>query len=435
MIRTRKTMYRFLNFKGFADAGLNLFRPLTVLIGPNGSGKSNAIEAVELFSFVTRGKMLHEVGDIGSGADFEVRGGLQGCARHGKTSFGFHFSGNIMFEGTARPFDYAIDLAVKPKVRITNEKFSFTDEDTLIFKTYGLREATLAGDIAVEYNNFARGKNPKARVSSSHSVISQYAEFATANRHLESCLSVTNGIARFVRSSFAFNPIPNLMRGYERIGAGAAPLSRTGANLSSVLYALSRDRNGGSQKLARLQGWIGQLPEQPLDKLEFVTTSIGDVIFGLRATDGELVDARLLSDGTLRALAILTALETVEEGSRVIIEEFDNGVHPSRVRVLTEAMADCCVRRRLNVLVTTHNPATLNALTPPQLSGVVFCVWDAETKAYQLVELNALPRRTEFLQRGRLGDLVTRKLVEEYLAPRFDESRKQEAIAWLETLE
>ncbi len=109
------------------------------------------------------------------------------------------------------------------------------------------------------------------------------------------------------------------------------------------------------------------------------------MIFGLRASEGELVDARLLSDGTLRALAILTALETVEEGSRVIIEEFDNRVHPSRVKVLTEAMADCCVRRKLSVLVTTHNPATLNALGSEQLHGVVFCVWDKQTKAFQLL--------------------------------------------------
>ncbi len=185
-----------------------------------------------------------------------MRGGLQGCARHGKTGFGFQFTGRILFEGATRRFAYTLDLSVKPKARITGEKFWFYDDDTLIFKTYGLREATLAGDIAVEYNNFARGKNPKARVSANRSVISQYAEFAVGNRHLESCLSVTNGIARYVRSSFVFNPIPNLMRGYERIGGGA-PLSRTGSNLSSVLFALVNSKSDGAEKLERLQSWIG----------------------------------------------------------------------------------------------------------------------------------------------------------------------------------
>lgn len=45
-------MHYFNNFKGFAQAELDLSQPLTILIGPNGSGKSNVIEAVELLSFI-----------------------------------------------------------------------------------------------------------------------------------------------------------------------------------------------------------------------------------------------------------------------------------------------------------------------------------------------------------------------------------------------
>lgn len=39
-------MHYFKNFKGFYEANIDLFNPLTVLIGPNGSGKSNLIETV-----------------------------------------------------------------------------------------------------------------------------------------------------------------------------------------------------------------------------------------------------------------------------------------------------------------------------------------------------------------------------------------------------
>ena len=56
------------------------------------------------------------------------------------------------------------------------------------------------------------------------------------------------------------------------------------------------------------------------------------MIFGLEeVADNFFVDASIMSDGTLRSLAVLTALETVEPNSRVIIEEFDNGLHPSRI--------------------------------------------------------------------------------------------------------
>jgi len=128
---------------------------------------------------------------------------------------------------------------------------------------------------------------------------------------------------------------------------------------------------------------------------------------------------------------VLTALETVKAGSRIIIEEFDNGLHPSRVKILVQAMEDCCARRKLNLLVTTHNPATLNALSIKQLDGVVLCHWNAATHASDLLRLSELPHHDELLSRGQLGDLVTRQVIDSYLAPNFEQDRKEKALAWL----
>lgn len=95
---------------------------------------------------------------------------------------------------------------------------------------------------------------------------------------------------------------------------------------------------------------------------------------------GEAIDARLVSDGTLRALAILTALEISAAGSRLVLEELDNGVHPSRVPVLAEALFECAERNRLHVLATTHNPATMNALREEQLNSVILVVSGERTE-------------------------------------------------------
>jgi len=239
-----------------------------------------------------------------------------------------------------------------------------------------------------------------------------------------------------------------MMRKYEKIGENI--LHRNGSNLSSVLYGLRKppdnielliskdEQNEEAERKAkfeRLRKWICAIPDEEFSDFDFVTTRLGDVIFGLKtANDSTLVDASLLSDGTLRSLAFVTALETVEEGSRVVMEEFDNGVHPSRVSLLVKTIAECSSRRRLNVLVTTHNPATLNALEGSQLDGVVFSVWNKADSAYKLIELNEIPRLPEFLESGKLGDLVTRKVVEEYLAPNFDDERKQAAQSWISRL-
>ena len=128
------------------------------------------------------------------------------------------------------------------------------------------------------------------------------------------------------------------------------------------------------------------------------------------------------------------AFETVSEGSRIVVEEFDNGLHPSRVGVLTEAITEVAKNRRLRVLVTTHNPATMNFLTREQLDGVVLCTWDDANESASLVRLDELPRYDEFLERGRLGDLVTRRVVDQYLAPEFEEHQKKKTLAWLEDL-
>ena len=176
------------------------------------------------------------------------------------------------------------------------------------------------------------------------------------------------------------------------------------------------------------------MPDEPYQKFDFTLTELKDVIFGFQESLGYKVDARVLSDGTLRTLAILTAFETVSEDSRIVVEEFDNGLHPSRVGILTEAIAEVAQNRELNVLVTTHNPATMDFLTREQLDGVVVCTWDDENGSASLVRLNELPRYDEFLERGRLGDLVTRRVIDQYLAPEFEEQQKKKALAWMEDL-
>lgn len=429
-------MLYFHDFKGFAQAELDLFKPLTVLIGPNGSGKSNVIEGIELLSFIAQGYPLHEIGERGkSGRVLELRGGLQACPRNDREAFSFNFFSSI---NIVNSFFYRVKIQVKPNPQIIEESLSSKklrfNDDTRIFQTVGQPSKTISADIIqVQYNNFAQGgRKPKVSVSNSRSVLSQYKEFAQKNnKKYVDFIRIIDKLLNDFRASFIFEPNPKLMRTYERIGNHI--LARDGANLSAVLYALQQGREEDQHTLHRLLDWIKQLPEEPYQKIEFVTTSLNDVIFGFR-NENAFIDARLLSDGTLRTLAILTALETVDPQSRVVIEEFDNGLHPSRIEILLQAIASCGTRRKLNVLVTTHNPATLNALQPEQLDGVVCCVRDVEQQAFKLVRLCDLPQYVELLERGRLGDLVTRRVIEQYLTPEFEETRKAEALNWLRSL-
>ena len=426
-------MHHLRNYKGFADAQIDLLKPFSLLIGPNGSGKSNVIEAIELLSFVARGQPLYEIGDIGRGSSgLEVRGGLQACGRKGKDRFQLGFSANVMFKGQRRPFWYDVEICTRPYPQIIDERLKVGDRT--LYKTLPKQPDSTSRDLTVQYDNFARGgRKPHVQVSSDRSVLSQYREFAASNNlSYKNWLQAVQGIMSHLQASFVFDPDPKLMHNYERVGDTI--LKKNGSNLSAVLYGLSTGDEDQQATLQRLLKKIRQLPDEPYEEFDFTLTSLGDVIFGFKESSGYKVDARVLSDGTLRTLAILTAFETVSEGSRIVVEEFDNGLHPSRVGVLTEAIAEVAKNRHLQVLVTTHNPATMNFLTREQLEGVVLCTWGDENESASLVRLDELPRYDEFLERGRLGDLVTRRVVDQYLAPEFEEQQKKKALAWLEDL-
>jgi recombinational DNA repair ATPase RecF len=85
-------MHYFKNFKGFAEAELDLSQNFTLLISPNGSGKSNLIEAIELFGFLAHGGPLYEITDLNKDSKVEIRGGLQSRTRYGENAFTLGFS-------------------------------------------------------------------------------------------------------------------------------------------------------------------------------------------------------------------------------------------------------------------------------------------------------------------------------------------------------
>ena len=153
-----------------------------------------------------------------------------------------------------------------------------------------------------------------------------------------------------------------------------------------------------------------------------------------KARDGKLVDARILSDGTLRMLAIVTALETVPRFSRIIIEEFDNGLHPSRAKLLVEALSKTARRRELNVLVTTHNPAFMDAFQESQLKSVLVCHSGDATGASNVTSLSDIDIEGTVSVSGGLGDFVTRGALERYLERDFKKNRAKKTHAWLESL-
>lgn len=425
-------MHYFKNFKNFEYAQLNLFSAFTLLIGKNGAGKSNLIEGVELLASLAEGKPLYEMVD-GRGysqGHTMLRGGIHSCVKFGEKEFTLGFTGSIKFLNKNEDFDYSISIAVEPFPRVSAEKLIVGKRK--IFSA-GSTGDSKDGILSVQYDNFARGgQKPHKNMFCDRSLISRYEEIIDGNEAGDEgkklkCVRMVASIKKHLQSSFVFDPNPKLMREYVRSGQNI--LLKDGSNVSAILQYLGEQVSG--QELNNILSVVRQIPEEPFIEFGFTKTLQHDVLFHIKAGD-RIIDARLISDGTLRAIAVVTALESIAPLSRVIIEEFDNGLHPSRAKILIDAIKEVIERRKLFVLLTTHNPATMDSLDKTWLSHVNICYWDSERGTAKLTGLLDVPHVDSLLEsNASLGDLVSRSVFERHLQPLYSEEKKAKAREWI----
>ena len=92
------------------------------------------------------------------------------------------------------------------------------------------------------------------------------------------------------------------------------------------------------------------------------------------------------------------------------------------------------MRNKLRVVATTQNPATMNGLGDEQYESVLLVVHDAGQKFARLLPLTELPGYIEFVEQGRLGDLVTQRVYERHLRSNYEGERTAKMTEWLNSL-
>ncbi|MFM7787854.1 MAG: AAA family ATPase, partial [Microcystis panniformis] len=254
-------------------------------------------------------------------------------------------------------------------------------------------------EISVTYNNFKKGKNkPHIPCSNRQAIFYQLetpSRFQQSHTKSQKIIpAVTKVIRETLRNIVFLDPRPAEMRGYAY--AKDDDIKEDGSNLSSVLYAVCQQ--GETQK-NKLLDFIRSLPEQDITDIRFIITDRNDVMVKLIESFGNKehqIDAPLLSDGTLRVLAIAATLLSVNPGTFVIIEEIDNGVHPSRADNLVKQIREIALERKLRVLITSHNPALLDAVPDSDIGNVLCCYRDPQAGDSRIVRLADLERFPSF---------------------------------------
>jgi predicted ATPase len=426
------------NFKSYERATLEL-QPLTVIVGTNASGKSNFLEAVRLLNWLAEGIRLDDISRNYFGYDRPVRGQLQDLFRDREKPVEFVCRMTDMPDAwgqlVLRLSDY------EGRLVISQEKIEHLDppESNSSIPLYQIdsEPRTHSDEITVRYNNFARGKNkPHIPCNNQQAIFYQIespARFSEKHKDSQKLIpSVAKAIRNTLEKIVFLDPKPSQMRSYSF--RNDDELKEDGSNLSAVLLSICQTTAGMNQVL----NFVKTLPEQDITGIKFITTERNDVMVQLEETFGgksKFMDAPLLSDGTLRVLAIGAALLSADEKSTVFIEEIDNGVHPSRAKHLIDQIRSVGSKRNLTIVATTHNPALLDAIPDDELENVACCFRSETDGSSKIQRIGDLDRYPELIAQGTLGELVTSNVIDRYLRDRSTpEDRLDKYRIWLESL-
>ena len=171
-------------------------------------------------------------------------------------------------------------------------------------------------------------------------------------------------VAEFVSRWGFFDPNPFLLR-RDWTGLDSGKFDPYGRNLGETLYSLKNSSPGVLDRIVEATGSIVGLPSaieprESEDRFYFVQEEPG-----LQYP----VHQMGISSGTLRILALMTALLGEPEANLIGIEEPENYVHPKALSSFVEHLQSA--QDRVQFMVTTHSPMLLDFLHDPAAVRVV----------------------------------------------------------------
>ncbi|MDM3854641.1 MAG: AAA family ATPase [Aphanizomenon gracile PMC649.10] len=400
------------NWKSFRYAELPL-DPLTVLIGTNASGKSNVVEALEFLQRIANGENI-ETALAGDKTLSSIRGGVELAARKGENEFTLK-----VLVGAEDDADYLYNLQIQtlPSFKLCEEYLEIIDMNNNDILKIKLMDFYYQAKSGLHFKGTRVWRLSKTR-RNDKKILEQPTDVEEDNqKYLKLPKIATNFTIDNLSNLLVLNPIPSKMRDYSRLSEN---IESDGSNIAGVLAGLPDDKKTEIENT--LSEYLKDLPEGDIKKVwaEPVGRLKTDAMLYCQEEwkPGEIteIDARSMSDGTLRFLAILTALLTRPEGSQIVIEEIDNGLHPSHAALLVKILKEIGTKRNIDILLTTHNPALLDAFGPEIVPFVVVAHRDSETGESKLTLLEDIDNFSKLFASYSLGQMTTKGAIERSLS-------------------
>jgi predicted ATPase len=334
------------NYKSIRDCDVQL-GPITFLVGPNGSGKSNFLEALRFLSYGLSTSLEQSL-DSRSGFRSIVHRGADDPAR---------FSIEVFFRlGIEKHGRYLMELG-----GLEDGRAGITRE-----------ECSVKTGSVIDWFTVQAG-----RVESSEGV----APLASDDKLYlvkASGLAAFEPVYRRLTGIVIYNPVPDDIRGFkpEKLYRN---LDRNGSGVAEAVYRL---KAFAPDRLARVTDYLRRVNSNVLDIDAVSVDANYNLRFGLDRGGGvrEEFPSQSVSDGTLRALAVLVALFQSSERnplSLIGLEEPEAGLHPAAASVLFDSLMEGSGLNQ--IVVTSHSPDLLDRDDIPENSVKAVAMFDGRT--------------------------------------------------------
>ncbi|MCI0377261.1 MAG: ATP-binding protein [Gemmataceae bacterium] len=360
------------NYKCLRDVKVKL-GPFNVLIGQNDSGKTSVLNAVDLLGKSSNWKVAH----MGGGAPHVLSAYFPASPQSieaGRTLTWQKKRGMISFHVTGRREE---DFEYRLKLDFASQRIS---ERLVVAGQLILDDPT--PDKPVKYKELGLATHPP------QTLLSQLGYFEALNA------SGNNPVLDVVEdlgSTEEYHLNPALLRTIAPPEQNPV-LTPTGDNLAAVLHGLligpDRDAIISLEKqinaaITTIKGVSTQMPVEGQGGYEIRFTLSGE------AKPPVTIPCSQASDGAMLLTAFL-ALAYANTPGILLIEEPENGLHPSRLKMVIDLLRKMSSgeigNKARQIIITTHSPLLLNFVKPEEVR-IFQRTTDGATKVTPMIEL------------------------------------------------
>ena len=401
---------RIQNFKNFKDATFH-FGPFSVIAGENATGKSNLGDALRVLSRIATRLDLD--------TSFE---GIERPIRVGAGTGAISVS-IVAPEGESLQYDIEFS-ATPPGSRAFEVVREELRGDGIVFLTrspsgevpFTKPDGQMTAPVYVLRND-GQLKPMDSRSRSLTALFGSVLADDVSERSLEYIFYAWEVLKRIQNLAL----VPQELR--EAGAPGAETVQETGRDFPAILKRMWEEPQTRTAVIA----WLKELTPTDIQELGFFDDPDQRIHLEVREGGGGNFGVHNVSDGTLRFLAVLTAILGAREHTTYFLEELESGLHPSRVWLLVRLIEQHVGENDLQVIATTHSPEVLDRINDRTFrdSTVVANIQgNVSSSAHRIADL---PNAAKLRQSRGLGRLLRNGWMEDMLHFR-DEDTAETAV-------